>query len=121
MKCPTVDNIIESNRRLIMLKKITKAEKHELIRPRESLEIALKRACSGKDVYNNAAILLEELNRGHFFGSANKRTSFVATIDYLKSNNKEILKKPKDDESKFLLKVRKGNTSRKEIKEWLRP
>lgn len=121
MECPTADSIIEANRRLIRLKKMTKAEKHELIKPKESLEMALKKACSGKDVYGNAATLLEELNRGHFFGSANKRTSFVATIDYLKSNDREIPRKPKNEESRFLLKVRKGKASKKEIKGWLKP
>ena len=99
---------------------ISKAEKHELIKPKEALEKTIKKACSKKDKYDVAASLLEGINRGHFFGSANKRTSYIVTQNFLKNNNEKVTKKTSDEEARFLLKVRKGEVSKNKIKRWLK-
>jgi len=120
MRCPTVEEIVETNKKLIKLKKITKAERHELLAPREEIQKTLEKSCGGKDVYDNAAKMLKGLNQGHFFGSANKRTSLVSAMNYLRNNNKEIPRRPNKEEAKFMLDVREGRASVKDIKRWLK-
>ncbi|MBM3303757.1 MAG: type II toxin-antitoxin system death-on-curing family toxin [Candidatus Aenigmarchaeota archaeon] len=121
MKYPTVEEIIETNRRVLELKKITKAEKHERIGLKENIQKAIDKSSEGKDVHESAAILLKEINKGHFFGSANKRTSFVAALNFIRSNGGEIPSKTELEQASFLLKVRNEDITIEEIRRWLRP
>jgi death-on-curing family protein len=121
MKFPTVEEIIETNKKVLELKKITKAEKHERIGLKENIQKAIDASSKGKDVYECAAILLKELNKGHFFGSANKRTSFVAALNFIRSNGSEIPSKTELEQASFLLKVRNEDIHIDEIKRWLKP
>jgi death-on-curing family protein len=118
MKVLSADDIVEVNRKIIEFKKITKAEKHELLADKERIAIALKSVYVGKDLYEIAARLLRVLNKGHFFGSANKRTSYLSALTFLELNGEKI-RKSDAEQSRFLAKVRSEDVSIEEIKEWL--
>ena len=74
---PSADDIINANKRAIELLRATKAERHQLLVSKARIqEIIDKVKKSEVSIKKKAAILLQEINRRHFFASANKRTSF---------------------------------------------
>lgn len=116
---PSVDDIIKANKRAIELLRATKAERHKLLVSKNRIEEILDKVREGDvDVKKKAAILLTELNRQHFFASANKRTSFIVASDFLLANEGQIPLKRKED-VKFLIEVRQGSRTLEEIIRWL--
>lgn len=119
IKYPSVDDIIRANKKAIELLRATKAENHKLLVTRNKLEEVIdKTKASEGRVKKKAAILLTELNRRHFFVSANKRTSFIVAADFLLANEGQIPLKRKED-VKFLIEIREGKRTLKEIERWL--
>ena len=103
---PTTDDIIKANKKVIELLRITKAERHHLLVPKDRIESMINTIESSEgNVKKKAAMFLREINRRHFFGSANKRTSFVVAADFLLANEGRIPLKKKD-EVKFLIEIR---------------
>jgi death-on-curing family protein len=116
---PSVDNIIEANKKAVELLRVTKAEKHELIKSRKAIELILEKIRSSKGgIKHKAAILLHEINRNHYFASANKRTSFIVAADFLLANHGKIPLKKKE-EARFLIEIREGKRTVEEIERWL--
>ncbi len=116
---PSVDDIIKANKRAIELLRATKAEKHKLLAPRKKIEEILDAVKKDHGtIKKKAAILLTELNRQHFFASANKRTSFIVASDFLLTNEGQIPLKRKED-VKFLIEVRQGSRTLEEVIRWL--
>ena len=83
MIIPTAEEVISANEKIIKLGKITKAEKHEMLASKERIEKTIKESCKGKNVYEDGTRLLKAINQGHFFGSANKRTSYVVASNFI--------------------------------------
>ena len=78
---PGVDDVIKANKKAVELLRATKAEKHELLASKKAIESILEKVKASKgDIKSKAALLLEEINRNHIFGSANKRTSFIVAL-----------------------------------------
>lgn len=116
---PSVDDVIDANKRAIELLKVTKAEKHRLIVSKDRIQKTLDDLIDYTgDVNKKAAFLLKEINRKHFFESANKRTSFLITSDFLIANGGSSPLK-KIDDVKFLIEIREGRKSIEEIERWL--
>ncbi|MBI2173515.1 MAG: type II toxin-antitoxin system death-on-curing family toxin [Candidatus Aenigmarchaeota archaeon] len=116
---PSVEDVINANKKAVELLRATKAEKHEVLAPRYKIEEAIERAkSSGDNLKKKAAILLMEINRKHFFASANKRTSFIVAADFLLANEGRIPLKKKEN-VKFLIEIREGKRTLEEIVRWL--
>lgn len=122
IKYPTVKKIIETNKKAIKEYRETKAEKHEVLFPgRKKLANTIRRARrSGGDVKMKAAILLEGINQDHAFASANRRTAYLITNNFLWQNKNYALYIRKEKQKKFMQKIRDKNVSRKEIRKWLK-
>lgn len=119
IKYPSVDDVVEANRKAIELLRVTKAERHELIKSRKAIELAIDTAKKYEgSLKSKAAVLLNEINIGHFFGSANKRTSFIVAADFLLANEGVIPLKKKED-VRFLIDIREGKKTIEEIERWL--
>lgn len=119
IKYPTVNDIINANKKAIELLRVTKAEKHELLVNKQIIQQMLDEVIKTRgSVKKKAAMLLKEINRRHFFGSANKRISFIVAADFLFTNEGKIPLKRIED-VKFLIEIREGRRTLKEIERWL--
>lgn len=115
---PTVEDIININRRIIDYRKITKAERHHFLRSPEILEKILDEVKRVKgDIRTKAAILLCRINQAHIFESANKRTSLIIAHEFMIKNGVTPRKK-KINDGIFLTDIREGKTI-EEIARWL--
>jgi len=114
---PSIDELVETNRRVLREIRVKKADQHKIL-SRKALEIALAKARAEKgDIYDKAAVLLIELVRGHAFASGVRRTAYSATISFLKTNG-ENPAVPHDP--KVLTGIREGFYTKQEVKSWLR-
>lgn len=114
---PSVDELIETNNRVLREIRVKKADRHRVL-SRARLEASLQRAKSEEgDIYDKAAILLSELVQGHAFASGVRRTAYVATISFLRTNKEQ----PQVvHDAKILTGVREGFYTMDEIKNWLK-
>lgn len=118
-KYPSVDNVADANKKAIELLRATKAERHQLLAPKSRIQECIEKAKKTKgSIKKKAAVLLQEINRKHFFASANKRTSFIVAADFLLANEGRIPLKRKED-VKFLIEIREGRRTLEEIERWL--
>ena len=92
------------------------------IRDRKSLEAAVMRPQVGyyKDIYDEAAALMESLAMNHSFIDGNKRVSFFVTDIFLRMNGYYISCES-EEANQFYVKNLDDNTFRFEIiKSWLK-
>ncbi len=114
---PTVDELIETNRRALIEIRSKKADSHRVL-SRPLLIAALEKVeAESGDLYDKAAVLLTELVRAHAFASGVRRTAYVATMSFLRTNGQHPSVIP---DPKILTGVREGFYSQDEIKEWLK-
>ncbi len=119
IKYPSIEDIISANKKAVELLRVTKAEKHELLAQEKDVQKVIDRVKSSEgNLKEKAAILLMEINRKHFFGSANKRTSFIVAADFLLANEGKIPLKRKED-VEFLMDIRAGRKDLEDIVRWL--
>jgi prophage maintenance system killer protein len=114
---PSVDDLIETNRRVLQDVRVKKADQHKILSV-EKLRTALQRTMGEEgDVYDKAAVLLTELARGHAFSSGVRRTAYAATISFLRVNGEapKVLHDPK-----VLMGIRERFYSKEEVKTWLK-
>ncbi len=114
---PSVDELIETNKRVLREIRVKKADRHRVL-SRASLEAAFQSAKAEEgDVYDKAAILLTEMVRGHAFASGVRRTAYVVTISFLRTNGERprVIHDPK-----ILAGIREGFYTLGEVKDWLR-
>ncbi len=79
---PTVDELIETNRRALIEIRSKKADSHGVL-SRPLLIAALEKVeAESGDLYDKAAVLLTELVRAHAFASGVRRTAYVAAISF---------------------------------------
>lgn len=117
IKYLTAEDVIEVNKTVLREIKAKKADKSafpNLARLRRLLEVA--EGTQG-DIYDKAAVMLEQLIRGHPFVSGNRRTAFTATLTFLKSNGEQVSVTTDD---RILIGIREGFYDRNEIKDWLK-
>ncbi len=119
---PTVDDIIDANKLALELHKDTRAEHFELIKTELAIYnmiVRIKR--SHGDVIKKASRFLKEINKGHFFGSANKRTSTIVAFSFIWENwHWTPLKKKTKENLDFLMGIREGRHDVEDIELWLK-
>ena len=114
---PTVDELIETNRRALIEIQSKKADSHRVL-SRPLLIAALEKVeAESGDLYDKAAVLLTELVRAHAFASGVRRTAYVATMSFLRTNGQHPSVIP---DPKILTGVREDFYAQDEIKEWLK-
>ena len=120
VKYPTVELLILTNKRVIEETKVTKAEKHGLLVDKKILENIIKETKETKgDIYKKAAILLVWLVQKHPFESGNRRTAFLATVNFLEVNKTKV-NINNDKIVNILQGIREGFYTSDEISKWLR-
>ena len=119
IKYPTVEGIIEINKKVLEEIKVRKADRSKLFPSgKEILESIITKMKTKKgDVYGKAVILLKELIRKHPFESGNRRTAFVSVTAFLKINSKKINITHNEN---ILQGIRERYYNDIEIKKWLR-
>ncbi|TMI23167.1 hypothetical protein E6H36_11335 [Candidatus Bathyarchaeota archaeon] len=114
---PSVDELIETNRRVLREISVKRAVRHRVLsRPKLEAATQKMRAEEG-DLYDKAAVLLTELVRGHAFASGVRRTAYVATVSFLRTNDEHpsVAHDPR-----ILTGIREGFYTVEETKDWLR-
>ncbi len=114
---PTVEELIETNKRVLREIRVKKADRHHVL-SKASLEGALQRTKAERgDIYDKAAVLLTGLVSGRAFASGVRRTAYVATISFLRTNGEHprVVHEPR-----ILTGIREGFYTLDEIKDWLR-
>ena len=114
---PTVDELIETNRRALIEIRSKKADSHRVL-SRPLLIAALEKVeAESGDLYGKAAVLLTELVRAHAFASGVRRIAYVATMSFLRTNGQHPSVIP---DPTILTGVREDFYAQDEIKEWLK-
>lgn len=116
VKYLSVEELIESNSRVLSEINVRKADRHEVLSRATLTWILGEVEKLPGDIFDKATVLLAELVRKHCFGSGNKRTAYAATHLFLKANGKELnaVQNPR-----ILIGIREGFYNNDEIKNWL--
>ena len=112
LKYPTVEEIVEINRRL--------GEGGILIN-KGNLEFILKNVELEKSLVKKASILLRDIIRLHPFLDGNKRTAFHTMLYFLEMNGKKFKYGHKDENKieKVLNRIARKIETQKETEEWI--
>ncbi len=116
IKYPTMDELIELNRRVLREIKVKKADRHRVL-SRNALDNLLRMVRDQEgDIYEKAVTLLTGLVRTHHFASGNRRTAYLAAKGFLEMNGE---KTPVVHDPRVLQGIREEFYTRYEIKRWL--
>lgn len=112
LKYPTLEEIVEINRRL--------GEGGVLIN-KGNLEFILEKVKEEKSIVKKAAILLLDIIRLHPFLDGNKRTAFHTMLYFLELNDKRFKYEHKDENKieKMLNRIARKKETVSEIEEWI--
>ena len=87
---PLKDSIISVNKTVNLMSNI-KADTHKLLRDKNFIEVILEKVKETKgDVYDKAAVLINDIVTTHGFASGNKRTGFVVTTYFIEKNGGKV-------------------------------
>jgi len=120
IKYPTVQEIITTNKRVLEVFIVKKADKHELIGTKHRIQEIIEKAKRKKgDIYIKSAVLLKELTIAHLFASGNRRTAYLVTNDFIYKNNKKDIEKS-EKEVEIFKKIRYRVISDEELAKWIK-
>ena len=119
---PTVEEVIEANKRVLSIYRAKKGDKHELLGTRFKIQEILDRAKRKKgDIYSKSAVLLQDLTKSHVFASGNRRTAYFVTASFVHKNTRNLLIKENIKENLELFKkIRYNQISEEELIKWLK-
>ena len=86
IKYQTPTNIIEINKKVLYLNRAKKADKHDLLSYSKLVNTIKKVKNKKGDLKKKASTLLKELTIGHVFASGDRRTAFLTTVYFIRSN-----------------------------------
>lgn len=116
LRYPTIDELIELNKRVLREIKVKKADRHRVL-SRSALDNLLRMVREEEgDIYEKAVTLLTGLVRTHHFASGNRRTAYLAAKGFLEMNGEKtaVVHDPR-----VLQGIREEFYTRDEIKRWL--
>ena len=119
IKYPSVEDIIQTNKKVLQEIKVKKADRSALmLSGRKILESIIEdmKPTSG-DVFDKAIVLLKGIIQKHPFESGNRRTAFVATLSFLEVNGEKV---NIIHDTNILQGTREGYYTNIEIKQWLK-
>ena len=116
MYYPTVQDIIVTNKYVIIHIPAKRGDAHS-VHSYQVLRDTVKAVKNQKgDIYDKATVLLVMINRGHPFGSANRRTAYAVTKTFLELNGYRLMG---TYESSVMMGIREKYYKEVEIKAWL--
>jgi len=117
---PSPERIIEYNLLVLELFRVKKADAAKVLSRTKIREII--EDCEKKEgnIYDKAVVLLKGIVQKHPFASGNRRTSFIATKDFILKNCSKFGVKDEPGYAKVMLGVREDYYSDDEIKEWIK-
>ncbi len=112
---PTIDELVELNRRVLGEIRVKKADRHHVLSPSglEHLMRLVEEQAGG--VYEKSVTLLTVLVRTHPFASGNRRTAYLATMSFLRINGRTATVQ---HDPRVLQGIREEFYTRDEIKAW---
>lgn len=119
IKYPSVNDIIEINKKVLQEIKVKKADRSALMHSgKEIIETTIKDMKNKRgDIFDKAVILLKSIIQRHPFESGNRRTAFVATTTFLEVNGKKLNIM---HDINILQGIREGYYTDNEIRKWLK-
>lgn len=116
---PSVDEIIEANKKILAEIQVKKKDKHEILGiGKISAVIATCQENEG-DIYDQTACLIKGLTKAHAFGSGNRRTAYLVGEIFLVKNGEKLKDRDPEEVIDMLKKVREGRISDTDFKKWL--
>jgi len=113
---PSVDEIIETNRRVLETIVTDKRDRH-VVRNEAAIRRALDASRRSRgDTYDKAAVLLIEPVKSHPFKSGNRRMATAVVADFLGANGQPF----KGQGTAVLAGIRLGDFKKAEVKAWLK-
>ena len=117
---PTVDRVIELNILSLKLLPVKRGDKARILNVIKISKIISDCENLDGDLYAKAALLLLKLVREHPFASGNRRTAFLATKDFIHSNEGDFKISNDAGQAIILLGIREGYYTDAEIQEWIK-
>lgn len=118
MKYLTKKEIIEYNKLALDIKRVKKADKHDILKEGAISNIVTKCKAKKMDRYNIASCYLKSLIQEHPFASGNRRTAWIATESFLKKNGSKLNIDNSGKQARVLQGIREGYYTDKEIEDW---
>ena len=117
---PSPERIIEYNLLVLELFRVKKADAAKVLSRTKIREII--EDCEKKEgnIYDKAVVLLKGIVQKHPFASGNRRTSFIATKDFLFHNNHKFNVKDDPSQARVMTGIREHFYTHEEIKEWVK-
>jgi prophage maintenance system killer protein len=114
---PTIDELVELNRRVLGEIRVKKADRHQVLSPSGLEHLMRLVEEQAGDVYEKSVTLLTVLVRTHPFASGNRRTAYLATMSFLTMNRRTATVQ---HDPRILQGIREEFYTRDEIKAWLK-
>ena len=118
---PTVEEIIETNRKVLQKIRVHKADRHGILMGqvgREKISRTIDAAESEEgDAYDKAAVLLIGIATGHPFESGNRRTAYSVAVDFLESNGFQVAN---TYDTNIVRGIRSGTHKKADVASWLK-
>jgi len=116
---PTPERIIEFNVLALELIKVRKADKAEILSKSKIFDVIAECEEKEGDIYDKAVVLLKGLIKKHPFASGNRRTAFIATKDFILTNDYKFGIKNDPHFANAMQGIRENHYADNEIKEWI--
>lgn len=122
IKYPSIEEVIEANKRVLSIYRAKKGDKHELLGTKSKIQDVIDKTKRKRgDIYQKSAVLLQELTKSHIFASGNRRTAYFITTSFIHRNAKYILSKEDIKENlEIFKKIRYNQISEEELIKWLK-
>ncbi len=116
---PSIERIIEYNLLAVTLIPAKKSDQVKVLSSKKLEDIIRDCKELNGDLYDKAVFLISNLIRQHPFASANRRTAFITTKEFLLQNGERFKIVDNPLHAKIMLGIRERYYSDQEIKEWL--
>jgi prophage maintenance system killer protein len=113
---PTVKQIINYNKLMVIKFRATKAEQHKVLGQFQIANAILETKRFPGSIEDKAAILVRELQY-HPFASANRRTAYWAMNKFLWRNKGYMITKKKTPGREFMKQIRRGELTHQQIRD----
>ncbi|MBW2974150.1 Fic family protein [Candidatus Woesearchaeota archaeon] len=117
---PTTEQIIEYNILALNMIRVKKADKVEVLSEARIDRVIKECKEAEGDIYDKAVCLLKGIIQEHAFASGNRRTSFIATKNFVISNKGKFRIKDDPYYARVMQGIRENYYDDNEIKEWIK-
>ena len=116
---PTIEEIEYYNTIAIELFRKSKPDQAKTIEQSYISQALKKMQQHSGDLYDKAAVLLNELTYIHAFESGNKRTAFLSTKQFILKNEGKFNIYDTTDNARVMIGIREKYYAQEELREWI--